>query len=194
MDEFIHESNLINVSAATAKEKRKKSGHYRLYLAMAAAAFLCPVCFAIFFAVKKDPVGIWAYSITSLIAAGVMTAIYIVFIPRYRECRFMIKNFRASGGELKKTSFIDAFCVGAVNVLFTVMVAFLACFIPTLITKCQGKTFGNSVKYAFDCLGAFWGMETGENDFFSFIIGMGLMALIFALILLIVKFVAKLLK
>ena len=106
----------------------------------------------------------------------------------------MIKNFRASGGELKKTSFIDAFCVGAVNVLFTVMVAFLACFIPTLITKCQGKTFGNSVKYAFDCLGAFWGMETGESDFFSFIIGMGLMALIFALILLIVKFVAKLLK
>mgnify|MGYP006934588833 FL=1 len=194
MDEIIHESNLINVSAATAKEKKKKSGHYVLYLAMAAAAFICPVCFAIYFAIKANAVGIWAYAVTALVAAGVMTAIFVVFIPKYKECRLVIKNFRASGGELKKTSFIDAFCVGAVKVLFTVMTALLACFIPTLVTKCQGKTFGNSIKYAFDCLGSFWGMETGESDFFSFIIGMGLMALIFALILLLVKFVSKLLK
>ncbi len=194
MDEIIHESNLINVSAATAKEKKKKSGHYVLYLAMAAAAFICPVCFAIYFAIKANAVGIWAYAVTALVAAGVMTAIFVVFIPKYKKCRLIIKNFRASGGELKKTSFIDAFCVGAVKVLFTVMTALLACFIPTLVTKCQGKTFGNSIKYAFDCLGSFWGMETGESDFFSFIIGMGLMALIFALILLLVKFVSKLLK
>ena len=85
MDEIIHESNLINVSAATAKEKKKKSGHYVLYLAMAAAAFICPVCFAIYFAIKANAVGIWAYAVTALVAAGVMTAIFVVFIPKYKE-------------------------------------------------------------------------------------------------------------
>lgn len=194
MNEFNNENKLINVSAATAKEKRKKAGHYRLYYAMSGAAFLCPLGFGIYFAAQSDSVGMWAYFATALVALAVLAVVLVVIIPRHKECRSVIANFVASGGELKKTPFIDAFCVGAVKVLFSAMAALLACFVPTLITKCRGMSFGSAIKYAFECLGSFWGMDVGARDFFSFIVGMGLMAVIFALILLLIKGVSRLLK
>ena len=194
MSDVIHENNLINVSAATAKEKKKKSKQYLLYFFMASAAFLCPTAFGVYFAIEANSVGVWSYFVTAFVALCIAVTVFVVVIPKYRDCRQAVSNFKKSGGELKKTPPVDAFCMGFVQILFVAMTALLACFVPTLITKCRGMSFSSTFKYAFYSLGSFWGMDVGDRDFFSFIVGLGLMALIFALVLLIAKFVSKLLK
>lgn len=194
MDEFNHENNLINVSSATAKESRKKIGRYTLFIAMASACLVAPAAFLIYFIVKSDTVGIWSFAVSVVIAAGVLAAVFAVVIPRLKSAQSTVKNFVASGGEMKKTPPLDAFCITTVKIMFTCMAALLICAVPTLITVCFGMTAEQIFSYIGGCLGAFWGMNTAQNDFFSYIVGLGLMAVIFGLLLLIIKFVNKLLK
>lgn len=194
MDQFNHESNLINVSSATANDNRKKRSRYRLFIAMAIACLVAPASFLIYFAVTADRIGILSFAITVFLAACAVTAVFFVVIPRLKSASDVIKNFVKSGGEMKKTPPLDAFCITTVKVLFTIMAAFLVCSIPTLVTVCQGMTFIETLSYMGGCLGAFWGMNTSPNNLFSYIVGIGLMAVIFGLLLLVIKFVNKLLK
>lgn len=194
MQQINHENNLITVAASTAKECAKKLARYRLFAAMAAACVISPAAFLVYFIVRFSAVGIWSFSITLVLAAAAATVLFIVTVPRYKAADAAVKNFASSGGELKKAPALDVFCITTVKVLFTVMAALLVCAVPTLITVCFGKTLLETLTYMANCLGAFWGMNTGVGGFFAYVVGLGLMAAIFALLLLIIKFVSKLLK
>ena len=74
MQQINHENNLMGAAASTAKSNYKKLSRYRLFFAMAAACFVAPTAFVIYFIVNFSAVGIWAFAITSLLAAAAAAA------------------------------------------------------------------------------------------------------------------------
>lgn len=194
MQQINHENNLMGAAASTAKSNYKKLSRYRLFFAMAAACFVAPTAFLIYFIVNFSAVGIWAFAITSLLAAAAAAAVLIITVPRYKTASESIKQFLLGGGEKKKTPPLDVFCTAFVKLVFTVMAALLVCFVPTVITVCYNMTFLDAIMYMGQCLGAFWGMNTGASGFFAYIIGLGLMAAMFAVLLLIIKAIGKLVQ
>lgn len=103
MQQINHENNLMGAAASTAKSNYKKLSRYRLFFAMAAACFVAPTAFLIYFIVNFSAVGIWAFAITSLLAAAAAAAVLIITVPRYKTASESIKQFLLGGGEKKKT-------------------------------------------------------------------------------------------
>ncbi len=194
MNEIPHEKNLIAVSASTAKESKKSLDRLVLYISIIIACALSTTAFLVYFLLKTDMVGIISFAVTVVATYSVGTVLLFKYIPKVKECKRLINDYTASGEKIKKEPALDVFCVTAVKIMFTLLASFLVCAIPTAITVCSEMSFFQAITYIGGCLGAFWGIGNIKQDFFSYIIGIGLMAGVFAIILLLIKFVNKLLK
>lgn len=194
MNEVPHEKSLIDISAGTAKESKKSLDRFILYISIIIACSISPTVLLIYFSLTANTTGIVSFAVTTILAYSIGAILLFKYIPKARECRQIIKDYTARGEKLKKEPSLDVFCITAVKIMFTLLASFLICSVPAAITVCSEMSFLQALNYIGGCLGSFWGMGNIKQDFFSYLIGIGIMAGIFALILLLIKFVNKLLK
>lgn len=195
MNDIVHENSLIAISNATAKEHKKRLSRYKLYIPMAFACSIAPICFLIYFICAAGAynrmVGIISFAAVSAAAAIICTVLLVRLFQLAKESSDIVKRFIADGGKLKKESALEIFCLTCVKIMFTILAAFLVCAVPVSITVCYGMPFIDAIEYIGSCFAGYWGAINVPQGLFANIIGMGVMALITAAILIVVKIVNK---
>jgi len=193
--EYSNENEILLIKDSAAKQAKKKRDELVLYVAIAIACSVTPIAFLIYFCINFSLVGVISFGVTFVAA----TTVTVILIVKNREtiddCKRTVQTYLTQKDDPKALTppALDLFCMTAVKVMFVVLSAVILCAIPSLITMCANKTFTEIFGYIGQCLGTFWGMNKNP-DFFTYIIGTGLMAGIFGLLLLIIRFFGKLLK
>ena len=190
-DEF--NSSLV-IHDGIAKKAKKRRAQNVLLIAIALACALSTTAFLIYFIITFNLVGIISFGIFALCGYGTFTFLIIKNREKIQEDSQTIALFIQQKGDKNALAepALDVFCVSAVKVMFVLLSAVIACSIPLAVTILQGQSFVEVITYLGACIGAFWGV--GQQDFYTYIIGVGLMAGVFGIILLIVKFIFKILK
>ena len=193
--EYYNENEILLIKDSAAKQAKKKRDELTLYIAIAIACTVAPIGFLIYFCIDFSLVGVISFAVTVAAAATVTALLIVKNKETIDDCNRTVKTYLEQKDDQRALTppAFDLFCVTAVKVMFVILSAAILCAIPSCITTCAGKSITEIFSFIGECLGTFWGLNQSPN-FFTYIIGTGLMAGIFGLLLLIIRFVGKLLK